>query len=1023
MKLCNVVKSSYKQILLVIIAFSTMVLFSNIYAGNIVQEQMLYCGEETMNAIAAKANTIFNDAEILLESAAFITKAMMLNGAADEEIQAFYYGWSDTVGSSLKEFLSIYTSTKNTQPIDSMRGRVLPDDFDASTRSWYIGALENKGKVYYTEPYHDIGTHEKVISISKCIYDNNNDFLGIIVIDIDVQTLAGQIENLRLMDGGHGVLLNEEYKYIVHGHDYIGEQKKTDEHLAPYAQLLEEKGNLSAEQVVACDGEDSITFYRNLDNGWYIGVIVPVNEYYSEVRHMTVILAIWGCIMMFVLTILLIMLAVGKLRSEEASKIKSSFIANMSHEIRTPLNSITSMSELILREAPENPVIWGYVSEIKQAGSHLLSIINDILDISKIEAGKLDLVSAEYELPSVLNDVISIIKTRLDSTQVELIVDISPDLPFKVTGDDMRVKQVLLNLLSNAVKYTHTGFVKLTAEGVTENGKVTLKLEVSDSGYGIKSEDLDNLFKQFERVNTKRNRTIEGTGLGLAIAKDLCDMMNGRIEVSSQYGIGSIFTAYIQQDISAYIPMVQIENADSIRVIVLDYSMRVLDSITGALNSMGIQYDAFWQPETFEKKIAENHYDFVFVPFNMQGGALLQIIPDSSTVVFIAEFSQVVDNQNILILRKPVTSLQIGNILQNKANLPSYRRSGDAYISFSAPEARILIVDDNITNLKVAVGLMSPYHMQVDTALSGREAIDKIHNIGETYDLVFMDHMMPDMDGIETTIKIRRSGGEYYKTLPVIALTANAVNGAKQLFIDNGMNDFLAKPIDTKKLNAILKEYIPKEKRISGAEATQVKISNSNSEIKNVNTVKGIENCGGTVEGYLSVLSVFHTDGLSKIPVLQSMLMNLTDIKEFTTLIHGLKSACASIGALDVSGLAAELEAAGLRGDMDFICSYLESFINDYSALLNDIFPAITHKESREAVLPMGSDDILRKELNALENALKICNSTCIDEILEKLIQYSWDEKTYRMLNEVKRNAEIFEFDQGLGVLRDGAGV
>ena len=1024
MKLINVIKNSYVQILLVFSAFAVMVLVSYFYVSGIVREQMLNYGEEKINASVAETNAILNEAEILLNDVTFEVIRMMEQGYDSKEIQQYYYDWSKMVKGTYKEFISVYSQI-NGEIIDGHPERILPDDFDAETRVWYIGALEKDGRFHYTSPYPDISMDETVISVSKNIYDNQNRFIGVMALDINVQKVADYIGNLELMGKGYGILLNEEYQFVIHKDEaIIGEfiTKQSDvvpANTAAVGQKLLKEKNLSAEEIISYDGKKSIAFFQILDNGWHIGIVTSVKDYYSSVNHMAFVLVLIGAVLMLVLSYMLVMLSVAKLKSDAANQIKTSFLANMSHEIRTPMNAIMGMSELILREKSDNSAISDYAFEIKNASTSLLGIINDILDISKIESGKLELTEVEYEFPSVINDVISISKMRLDSKQIDFIVNIQPDLPFKLVGDEIRVKQMLLNLLGNAVKFTQTGFVKLDITGKVEEKKVCLKLEVSDSGQGIKKEDIDHLFKEFERVDTKKNRNIEGTGLGLAITKNLCEMMNGHIEISSQYGVGSVFTVFIEQEILTYQPIVEIPGKKTNKILVFERSCYILESVEKCLTELGIEYDAYNDFDKLLEKLNEKEYDYFILPYEFGKDERLKSYASKSSLVLITEFNQIVKDTDAMILRKPITCVQIGNILRNENVNQSYRKSSDTYSSFWAPDARILIVDDNVTNLKVASGLMSPYNMSVDTVLSGIRAIEKVQMTN--YDLIFMDHMMPEMDGVETTAEIRKLDGRYYKELPIIALTANAVSGARELFMEKGMNGFLSKPIDSKMLNSILKEFIPKEKRISSSTPQILEQTEKTIEIEGVNTENGLANCGNNAESYQSVLSIFYTDGISKVSVLNNMNVE-EDTGDFTILIHALKSACANIGAMTESENAARLETAGKNEDRDYILKNLPLFLTAFKKLLAKIEPIVNDQQDtkeQQTDKTRGSKELLNEKFLQLKDAFFMASSVEIDEVLEELMNYAWDKSDQDKISKLKECADVFEFDEALEIIEE----
>ena len=529
---------------------------------------------------------------------------------------------------------------------------------------------------------------------------------------------------------------------------------------------------------------------------------------------------------LFVAQFFLIILVRGLNRSEElmlksveearrAEHYKSDFLANMSHEIRTPMNAIIGMCELILRENDLSDSARENCFNIHTSGKSLLSIINDILDFSKIESGKMELINEEFNIASILNDIINMSEARKGKKNIEILVNADPDIPRGLIGDEVRIRQVIINLMTNAIKFTERGSVTLTVSSTKQEYGINLFVSVADTGIGITEENIEKLFSSFRQVDTKKNRSVEGTGLGLAISKRLIGQMGGFISVRSEYGTGTEFRFTIPLHVADARPFATVKESDMIHAagyfgkdefaavqgqifcetghrLGADFryvkSMEELkELIEGTVTHIFVRREAYLGDRDYFVKIAENVKVFV-----IQDRMDALTLPDGIKRIF-----------------KPFYLIPAVSALNNESMVLSLNERRGADIRFTAPKARILIVDDNAMNLKVAMGLMQPYNMQLVTAVSGPEAIEILR--AKDMDMVFMDHMMPEMDGVEATEIIRDMEDEYYKKLPVIALTANAVNGAREKYVTSGFNDFLAKPIELTALDRILKNYLPKE--------------------------------------------------------------------------------------------------------------------------------------------------------------------------------------------------------------------
>ena len=504
--------------------------------------------------------------------------------------------------------------------------------------------------------------------------------------------------------------------------------------------------------------------------------------------------------------------------AKAASKAKSDFLSNMSHEIRTPINAVLGLNEMIIRESKED-VISKYARDIENAGKSLLSIVNDILDFSKIEAGKLEIIPTNYDLSSSINNLVNMVSKRAADKNLAFNVNIDPNCPHYLYGDDVRICQCCLNILTNAVKYTNEGSVTLSITGKkADYSHVLLTVHVVDTGIGIKDKDIPKLFTAFQRIDEERNRTIEGTGLGLNIVQSLLSLMNSRLEVESSYGKGS------------------------------DFYFSVLQGVID------------WEPigdfkETYRKSTENAH-----------------------------EYHEL----------------------------------------FTAPDARILVVDDTELNLTVVRGLLKQTQVQIDTVLSGYDALEAVKK--QHYDVIFLDHRMPGMDGVETFNNMLKLPENKSKGVPVIALTANAVSGAKEMYLASGFSDYLTKPIESKKLEEMLGKYLPESliHHVEIPELEEIKSLDENGEIDEepglvdtgiFNSLTGISiddalKYTGGAEVLEQTLREFYKSIDIKADAIEEFAA-LKDWHNYTILVHALKSSARLIGAEKLSEDAKYLEKCG----------------------------------------------------------------------------------------------------------------
>jgi signal transduction histidine kinase/CheY-like chemotaxis protein len=502
-------------------------------------------------------------------------------------------------------------------------------------------------------------------------------------------------------------------------------------------------------------------------------------------------------------------------KAEDASQAKGIFLANMSHEIRTPMNAIKGMGDLLMR-TPLNDVQHTYVQNLLRASNSLLIIINDILDFSKIDANRMEITPVPYDTASMIGDVAGMIQLRAFQKGLLFLIDIDPLIPRRLVGDDVRIRQILINLLGNAVKYTTEGYVRLTValKSRAPEKKAVLSFSVEDSGSGIREEDIPHLFEVFSQMDLRKHRGIQGTGLGLVISRKLSELMEGSIELQSVYGKGSIFTCTLPQEVETDEPLAAVDEPQKKNVVLLttddlrgDTLQKILERLSIPLHRCRTVAEAL--------KATTSGDDCCLIYLHEFSDELKLHLDEIKAIHKISVKGLQYSEQgeiapDVEVVTEPVM-INAFSLLLNRVG--GVKDSGEAedtdFGDFSAPEASVLVVDDNEINLLVASELLKQYGIEADTAESGEKALRMISE--KQYDLIFMDHMMPEMDGIEVTNRIRACS-DWRARVPIIALTANAISGMMEIFLKNGMNDFISKPIELDKLHSILLTWLPQQK-------------------------------------------------------------------------------------------------------------------------------------------------------------------------------------------------------------------
>ena len=757
---------------------------------------------------------------------------------------------------------------------------------------------------------------------------------------------------------------------------------------------------------------------------------------------------------------------------EIAERSKDDFMVNVSHEIRTPINAVCGMSEAILQE--ELPAsVRRDVIDIQTAGRNLLSAVSNILDFSELESGHMDLAEESYNITSTITDIINMALTMDNGKHLELVVDCDADLPSNLQGDEQKLRRIVMNLMSNAIKFTKEGGIVLRISSRKEEYGINLLVSIKDSGIGMELADMENIFASFSQVNSKRNREEGGVGLGLPIARALVMNMGGFITVNSSPGNGSEFQFTIPQKVLDETPIVSIKNKSHIHAacyINMDkYNYSIIregyeSCIRHMVEQLGISLIACRNLMELKRRIERENFTHVFISWEeyCEDRNFFEKLAKEITVVLVLEYGhETQSGSNMLRIYKPFTILSIASVFNGQKIVQGGETKSSHDKHFVAPDAKVLIVDDNAMNLKVMARLLMPYRIKAYMASSGQEALDKLDNM--EFDCVFLDHMMPEMDGVETLHKIRQKPGAYFQALSVIAFTANAIGGAREMFISEGFNDFIAKPIELSVLDRMLRRYIPVQKQVvitddqdndnsedySGINdetaASDIGKAAGNREVTGasaeddykaldelsragINVNQGIAYCGDK-EGFREIIGIFHAEGAKRKASLEQFFKE-NDWKNYVITAHTLKSNSKGIGAEELSTLAMNLEMAGKENRIDYILEHHEELVEAHDTLISILaVNSFVYPEGNNAE-PQDEEDINTVESNnqneadsgiegqslielteTLSMKLMSFESEGLNAILDKLAEYNHNGDSLKGLaDKIRSLTDEFDF-------------
>ena len=734
--------------------------------------------------------------------------------------------------------------------------------------------------------------------------------------------LKGEYENVEIS------IVDQDGDYIIRGKSLKNsnflEYFRSYNHVSieEYERIKNEIiGGVGSMNIKNSKGEDCRISYAPFDSlkVWYLLAYIPMNDLVESrvVDWLLLGTVSVGLIFLLIFNFIILMIYNRKLseaaeHANQANEAKSYFLSTMSHDIRTPMNAILGLNEMVLRDSRDEKIL-DYSEKIRTAGNTLLGLINDILDFSKIEAGKMDIINVDYSFVSMMNDLVNMVQKKTEDKGLVFNLDIDSGIPSTLNGDEIRIKQVITNILTNAVKYTREGSVTFSVKYEKIPDKtdtVILKISVADTGIGIKSEDINRMFKAFERVEEKRNRNIEGTGLGITIAQSFLVKMGSYLQVESVYGEGSVFYFNLEQKVVNWDP-------------IGDYE------------------------DTFRLSMKE---------------------------------------------RK------------------TYREK------FTAPLAKVLVVDDAPVNLTVFSGLLSRTKIQIDTAEGGDEAIRMYRK--KQYDVIFLDHMMPDKDGIEVLEEMRGLKETPNDKTPIICLTANAISGMSEMYIKAGFDDYMTKPIDPERLEGMLLQYLPKEKIAPASDEYPDDENVIPDFVRRINAIDvgaGLKHCGNS-KSYMLTLKRYLDTSVENADNIES-LFAVGDIKNTTIKVHALKSTSRIIGAMKLGDFAAKLEKAGDAGDTKMLEEELPKLIAQYRKLAEELEP-LNQKEKLkgdnegEEELTLISAEKLKEAYGTL---LESCENFDFDSVVlvaQTLEEYRIPEGETNRVKDILKAVDNFDYEK-----------
>lgn len=828
--------SLYLKALYIILAFFTMVILSYVFTSKIEEGNLVQNANSVLDFAEERATSDLRDVNLTLSRISVNMSEMILQGDTEDMLREYirstgeYARLFGETGIAIKGVYG-YFETLPGGPILLEGNYQMPSDgTPIEEQPWYLTAIQSPMDIVETIPYIN-NNDETILTYAKCILDEDGKRLGVLCIDMDITTIGDEIVATARNRGGHGMLLNQDLLIICHPNkEFVGRfGYEKDIPFAKFTPIMKRGKDVSQAEMVSYRGEPSVAFYRKISNGWYLGMVTPSDQYYESTREMAITLSVTGSILAIILIVILTRIDLARIRSDDENKKKRMFLANMSHEIRTPINAIVGMTA-IGRTAVNAERKDYCFAKIDDASRHLLGVVNDILDMSKIEANKMEFSPTNFNFEKMLQQVVNVVNFRVDEKRQKLTVRIDKKIPPILFADDQKFAQVITNLLGNAIKFTpEEGRIIVNADCLgEEDGLYTIQVEVTDSGIGISEEQQKKLFQSFQQAESSTTRQYGGTGLGLAISKNIVERMGGSIHIKSALGEGTTFTFTVKlkegEGADLYSRYRGI-NWENIGILVVDDDPDILVYFSEIVTSLGAKCDVVPDASQALDRLEEKGpYNIYFIDLRMpymDGISLTKEIRarekdlENAIVIMIssAELSGVEEEAREAgvnhFLLKPLFPSTIADIISQSIGLVADRAQDlSAEIEGIFNGRRMLLVEDLDINQEIALALLEPTQIETDCADNGVQAVQMFSAEPERYDIILMDVQMPEMDGYEATRQIRALDHEWAKEVPIVAMTANVFREDIANCLEAGMNGHLGKPIDMDELIRAMVKYL-----------------------------------------------------------------------------------------------------------------------------------------------------------------------------------------------------------------------